>query len=111
MAPRGKYAPDISWQDCADYIRHEALDQGVSARVELGVSLTGSPPSFCEVILYQVGEDHHRNPLVTLRYAFPETGVSKQWSNVMRAIQEAYMELDRNSWLWTPARRKRARGE
>lgn len=100
-----------SWEDIAQAVPAWEAEHGV--RVACTVVWEPRLPSGAavEVVLMDGAPFGEHREVLRVRQPFPTRKAAGQAGAVMHAIFLAFMELDRNPWLWAPRRRQEARGE
>lgn len=106
-----KYAPDLTFEDVSTYVREHERSTGYQAIIMLLAGKGYGGCDMAEVRLLPVGAPASTPAQIAARGPFPTRNISRQMSCLLHLVAQAYEDLNRNPWLWTPAERAKARGE
>ena len=108
---RDKYSPDINFEAVSTYVREHTRSTGYRAVILL---LPGRGPGGADMVevrlVPEASPDTTPTPIIT-RGPFPTKRIGAQMSVLLHLVAQAYQELDTNPWLWSPEKRRAARGE
>ena len=100
-----------SWQDIAEAIPTWEAEKGVCVVCHITWDARLPSGAYVEVVLQRGRQIGQGEEVCRVRQPFPARAGAGQAGAVMYAIFSAFMELDRNPWLWGEEARAKARGE